>query len=270
MTGPRTFDLFLSRRDPDDEEIARWVGNEGEACANLGPGKLPAESCGVGCFEHFHGVSHLPDGRVKSVLGLASVQGGEFLEIFDRFDEPRNVEPSQRLRSHRLDELQPRYVDSSPVATLPFPDSSFDLVFCLSVLHHIPKVSVQVRELARVLSPGGHMLVHEPIVPLGYWTGSGKARLTKRECGFPLSLLRSMLTDEGLVVEYEALCDFPITQRPRCAYDSVLSVSLDRLFSKATAWNYRYHPMSAIQKIRPIGSFFLVNNRGSLASVAAS
>jgi SAM-dependent methyltransferase len=158
-------------------------------------------------------VSRLPDGRFKSVLGLGSAKGGEFLAIIDRIDELTIVEPSQKLRSHRLGGLQPRYVDPSPDATLPFPDASFDLVFCLSVLHHIPKVSAQVRELARVLAPGGHMLVLEPIVSLGDWTGPRKAGLTKRERGIPLSLLRSMLTDEGLVVEYEALCDFPITRR---------------------------------------------------------
>ena len=78
-----------------------------------------------------------------------------------------------------------------------------------------------------------------------------------------------MLTDEGLVVEYEALCDFPIRQRPRRGYDSVWSVRLDRLLSKATAWNYRYNATSAIQKIRPTGSFFVVNERCSPASVTA-
>jgi SAM-dependent methyltransferase len=272
-TAPSTVNPFLSGdrlygEDLSDEEIASWVADEREAYADLGPGELPAESYGRGCFDHFHGVSRLPDGRFKSVLGLGSAKGGEFLAIIDRIDELTIVEPSQKLRSHRLGGLQPRYVDPSPDATLPFPDASFDLVFCLSVLHHIPKVSAQVRELARVLSPGGHMLVLEPIVSLGDWTGPRKAGLTKRERGIPLSLLRSMLTDEGLVIEYEALCDFPITRRLPRGYDSVWSVRLDCLLSKASAWNYRYHPTSAIQKIRPTGSFFVVTKPRLPASVA--
>jgi hypothetical protein len=113
------------------------------------------------------------------------------------------------------------------------------------------------------------MLVLEPIVSLGDWTGPRKAGLTKRERGIPVSLLRSMLTNEGLVVEYEALCDFPITRRLPRGYDSVWSVHLDRLLSKATAWNYRYHPTSAIQKIRPTGSFFVVAKPCLLASADA-
>jgi SAM-dependent methyltransferase len=269
-----TADPFLSGdclygEDPSDEGMARWVAVEREACADLGPRELTAESYGRGRFDHFHGVSRPPDGRFKSVLGLGSAQGGEFLAIIDRIDELTIVEPSQKLRSHRLGGLQPRYVDPSPDATFPFPDASFDLVFYLSVLHHIPRVSAQVRELARVLSPGRHMLVVEPIVSLGDWTGPRKVRLTKRERGILLSLLRSMLTDEGLVVEYGPLCDFPITLRQPRGYDSVWSVRLDRPLSKATAWYYRCHPTSAIQKIRPTGSFFVAIKPRSPTSVAA-
>jgi hypothetical protein len=151
MTEPSTAHLFLS-----DEDTARCMADRHEAWMHPEPGELPGESYGRGRFYHFHGVSHLPNGRFKSVLCLGSAQGGEFLAIIDRIDELTIVEPSQKLRSHRLGDLQPRYVDSSSDTTLPFPDSSFDLVFCLSVLRHIPKVSAQVRELARVLPRGVH------------------------------------------------------------------------------------------------------------------
>jgi SAM-dependent methyltransferase len=90
----------------------------------------------------------------------------DFLPIIDRIDGLTVVEPSQKLQPHRLGNLQPRHVDLSPDTALPFPDASFDLVCCLSVLHH-PKVSAQVRKLARVLSPRGHMLVLKPVVSLG-------------------------------------------------------------------------------------------------------
>jgi hypothetical protein len=192
----------------------------------------------------------------------------EFLPIIDRIDGLTVVEPSQKLQPHRLGNLQPHYIDLSPDTAIPIPDASFDLVFRLSVLNH-PKVSAQVRELARVLSLDGHMLVLQPVVSLGDWTGPRKAKLTKRERGIPLSLLPSMLTDKGLVVEHEALCDFPITRRLPRGHDSVWSVRLYRLLSKATARNYRYHPVSAIQKIRPTGSFFVVTKRCSPASVTA-
>lgn len=259
----------LYGEDLTDDEIAAWVADEREGYADLRGKELGRDSYRRGRFDHFHGVRRLPDGRFENVLGLGSAHGGEFLAIIDRIDDLTIVEPSQKLRSHRLGGLRPRYIDPRADATLPFPDASFDLVFCLSVLHHIPKVSAQVRELARVLAPGGHMLVFEPIVSLGDSIGPRKTGLTKRERGIPLALLRSMLTDEGLVIEHETLCDFPITRRLRNGYDSAWSVHLDRLLSKATAWNYRYHPTSAIQKIGPTGSFFVVTKHPSSATVSA-
>lgn len=72
MTEPSTAHIFRSGEDLSDEEIARWVADEREVYADLGPRELPAESYGRGRFDHFHGVSRLPDGRFKRVLGLGS------------------------------------------------------------------------------------------------------------------------------------------------------------------------------------------------------
>lgn len=45
------------------------------------------------------------------------------------------------------------------VLDLPFDPASFDLVYCTGVLHHTPDPSGGFRELARVLRPGGKLLV---------------------------------------------------------------------------------------------------------------
>jgi ubiquinone/menaquinone biosynthesis C-methylase UbiE len=44
---------------------------------------------------------------------------------------------------------------------LPFRDGSFDLVFCRSILHHLPAPGEAVREMSRVLRPGGEVVLVE-------------------------------------------------------------------------------------------------------------
>lgn len=45
---------------------------------------------------------------------------------------------------------------------LPFPDRSFDLVYCYSTLEHVADAAGAVRELVRVLRPGGRLYLHTP------------------------------------------------------------------------------------------------------------
>lgn len=43
--------------------------------------------------------------------------------------------------------------------SLPFADAEADVVYCVSVLEHIPTLDQTVAEIARVLKPGGHLLL---------------------------------------------------------------------------------------------------------------
>src|SRR5919198_3231879 len=54
--------------------------------------------------------------------------------------------------------LEPELVRAN-VESLPFEDDSFDLVFCTQVLEHLLSPAEGVRELARVLRPGGVLLL---------------------------------------------------------------------------------------------------------------
>lgn len=45
---------------------------------------------------------------------------------------------------------------------LPFPDASFDVVTCQTVLMHLADAAVGVREMRRVLAPGGILIAVEP------------------------------------------------------------------------------------------------------------
>jgi len=45
---------------------------------------------------------------------------------------------------------------------LPFKDAAFDCVIANSLLHHLPNLQIAIREIARVLRPGGWYIGREP------------------------------------------------------------------------------------------------------------
>jgi 2-polyprenyl-3-methyl-5-hydroxy-6-metoxy-1,4-benzoquinol methylase len=45
---------------------------------------------------------------------------------------------------------------------LPFRDASFDLVTCISTVEHVDNVAASLREMVRVLKPGGALFVYAP------------------------------------------------------------------------------------------------------------
>jgi len=51
------------------------------------------------------------------------------------------------------------------VEHLPFPDAAFDLVTSRYSAHHVPRPAVAVAELARVLRPGGTLLLADVVAP---------------------------------------------------------------------------------------------------------
>ncbi len=57
-----------------------------------------------------------------------------------------------------IEGLPGQFVQGS-LGKLPFDDASFDLVYSMGVIHHIPETEQVVSEFHRVLRPGGHALV---------------------------------------------------------------------------------------------------------------
>lgn len=59
----------------------------------------------------------------------------------------------------RLRGLPYERLEQGTALSMPFPDNSFDIVFSHGVLHHVPDIIGVQREIARVLKPGGRLIV---------------------------------------------------------------------------------------------------------------
>jgi ubiquinone/menaquinone biosynthesis C-methylase UbiE len=107
-------------------------------------------------------VAHCPSRRPLAVLDLGSGVGRFTPALAETFGGPAyGVEPSDRMR-----EIAVRSVTAESVTYLagsaeriPLPDRSCDVVVMFLVLHHVQDRRATAAEIARVLRPGGRVLV---------------------------------------------------------------------------------------------------------------
>ena len=104
--------------------------------------------------------------------------------------EPRWIEEA-RKRSAGLGNIEAIY-QQGEAERLPFPDNHFDLVTCQTVLIHVSDPVAVIREMRRVLVPGGLLVIVEP--------NNTAANLSGIELQKPISELLSLL-------EFQLICE---------------------------------------------------------------
>lgn len=57
----------------------------------------------------------------------------------------------------------------SDITSIPRPDASFDAIMCTEVLEHVPDPVAALKELNRLLRPGGYLLVTAPFASLTHF-----------------------------------------------------------------------------------------------------
>lgn len=77
-------------------------------------------------------------------------------KFVEAIDPSKAVFPAAAL----LQGLENVRVTHADVANIPFADDSFDFVFSLGVLHHIPDTALAMQRCVDKLKPGGHFLVY--------------------------------------------------------------------------------------------------------------
>jgi hypothetical protein len=117
-------------------------------------------------------------------------------------------------------------------------------------------------ELARVLKPGGMLLIREPISSLGDFRRP-RPGLTRNERGIPPQLMDRMLAEAGFAVRARRFIDFPgtdtIARRLGAAkpWNHGWLVRLDHAVSSLMAWNARYWRPRLIDKLAPRAAYWV-------------
>lgn len=112
----------------------------------------------------------------------------------------RRLTPAESYTGLDLDTPTNRALATADVyyagGTLPFADASFDAVICSQVLEHVFEPEVFLREIGRVLRPGGRLVLTVPFV----WDEHEQPRDYARYSSFGL---RALLERTGYSVEVQ-------------------------------------------------------------------
>jgi SAM-dependent methyltransferase len=252
----------LYGEDLSADEIETWFRDEERGYFGLHHDRRPGAYT-YHALNVYHGFRHLPTTSFQHVLGFGSAFGDELEPILDRAHKVTILEPANGFARDRF-----VYVKPSPSGRMPFDNNTFDLITCFGVLHHIPNVSTVMGELARCLTPGGWLLIREPVVSMGDWD-EPRPGLTARERGIPWNIMRRIVRDVGLVPGRGRLCGHSLSffverllPKGYAVYNSPWLVRIDDRLSNLPIWPRKYHATNAFQKLRA-GSAFLVLQKSS-------
>ena len=88
---------------------------------------------------------------------------------------------------------------------LPFPDESFDRVLVVDALHHFCSQKEALRDLIRVLKPGGRMVIEEPDIqrPVVKWVALAEKLMLMGSRFHPSDRISGWLRSPGVSVRSE-------------------------------------------------------------------
>ncbi len=251
----------------NDNEIAQWYKDEEEAYANLGSGNKDAYIYGYDKYNEIHGYNKIRRelGQNLKCMGLGSAYGYEFLPIKGHISSITVIDPSEQFKVDNIEGLPIKYVKPTVKGTMSFSSDSFDLITSFGTLHHIPNVSYLISEMARVLRPGGYMLIREPIISMGDWTKKRNG-LTARERGIPFKLMKTFIETNNLEILNYSFCFSPISSRIwKITGTSVIGkawfIILDRFLSTLFSFRLIYHRTKKIDHLGPTNVFWVLKKR---------
>jgi ubiquinone/menaquinone biosynthesis C-methylase UbiE len=135
-------------------------------------------------------------GQGLRLLDVGCGTGSHIARYRSRGFDAAGVDGSEKMLEHARAANPSATLELADVEHLPFKDASFDFVLCIEVLRYLPDSAPCVREMARVLKPGGTCLATAaPILNLnGYYPIN---RLTSLIAVGDLTRLKQFFTSSG-------------------------------------------------------------------------
>jgi SAM-dependent methyltransferase len=176
-------------------------------------------------------------GQGRRLLDVGCGTGHHLASFRQRGFEVAGVDGSEEMTSLARINNPGVPITRGDVEELPFPSGEFDVVLCIEVLRYLPRLSPSLREIARVLCPGGVCLATAvpPWNLNGYWVVNRVASV----CGLPgfTALKQSFHTSDRLRWEFEA-AGFALPQVHGIYCGPINWV--ERLAPKSLSWTLRH------------------------------
>lgn len=111
------------------------------------------------------------------ITEIMTVKGGKLLDIgcgngnlFGLLDHKKYDLYGIDFSDNMIAEAKVKYGDiaklyTSDAAALPFDEGTFDIIICNASFHHYTEPDAVIREMSRVIKPGGTLLIGDPYVP---------------------------------------------------------------------------------------------------------